>query len=675
MTFSKRDEQAVIEVRKLVIDCCRQNGGGHGGSAIGMAPLAVALWKYVMRYSASNPDWFDRDRFIMSNGHAGILLYIMLHLVGYDEMTMDDLKGYCDPKLDGFTTICHGHPEIEIPGVEVTTGPLGQGIANAVGMAIASKNLGASFNRPDIQIIQSHIYCTTGDACLQEGVALESISLAGHLHLDNLTLIYDNNSVTCDGPLEWTASEDINSKMRASGWNVIDVLDGDCSVQTIVDALLSAKSHKGQPSFVNIRTTIGYGTSRAGSSRAHHSTFSEEDATMCIAEPGLPTHTITTATRDYFKQSTERGIQFERTWLSDFALYRRKYPADGKDLEDRIAGKYDFSDILESVELPSKPMATREVNGYIFNKLFAGCPGIIGGGADLSSSTKLGDRPNDAFGDANFEGRFIRYGIREHAMTAIANGIAAFNPGTFIPVTATFFVFYLYAAAGVRMGALSNLQVIHMATHDSIAEGQNGPTHQAVELDSLLRAMPSLIYIRPADGEELVGAWNMALNHRENPTLLSLARDAMPLVPATNRHKVKLGGYVVKDINDAIVTIVSSGSELCLAMAASSLLDNRNIPTKVVSMPSIRLFDDQSDEYKDSVLSTTHIISLEPYIPTIWARYCTASIGMDSWGYSASGESNYIRFGLDPLSVASKVERHLNSLPSWNRVVRWRLIK
>ncbi|KIY03673.1 uncharacterized protein Z520_00364 [Fonsecaea multimorphosa CBS 102226] len=292
------DQHAVREIRKLVIDCCRQNGGGHGGSAISMAPLAVALWRHTMRYSPQNPEWFDRDRFVLSNGHAAILLYVMLHVTGYVGMTLEELKMYANPKtVDPQTgtwkeTLCHGHPEIEVPGVEVTTGPLGQGIANAVGLAIASKQLAATYNREGYDIITSRIFCTTGDGCLQEGVAQEAIAVAGHLKLDNLILCYDNNAVTCDGPLEWIVSEDTNAKMRALGWQVIDVFGGDSAVDDIVAALQLARapSPDRKPTFINIRTTIGFGTSTAGTFKSHHGTYTDDDAALFAESSNTPSH-------------------------------------------------------------------------------------------------------------------------------------------------------------------------------------------------------------------------------------------------------------------------------------------------------------------------------------------------------------------------------------------------
>ena len=665
------NDQAVKDLRKLIIDCCRQNCGGHGGSAIGMVPLAVALWRHTMRFNPSNPDWFNRDRFVLSNGHVAILLYVMLYATGYPSMSLDELKLYASAKTPGKdgqwkSTLCHGHPEREVPGVEVTTGPLGQGIANAVGLAIASKNLGAQFNKDGYDIISSKVYCTTGDGCLQEGVAQEAMAIAGHLGLNNLVLCYDNNEVTCDGPLSWIVSEDTNGKMRALGWNVIDVFNGDTSVDEILAALQLAQMSTSKPTFLNIRTTIGYGTATAGTAKSHHGTYSDEDAALYANGDGdTQTHTLSSQTRELFSSLLDQGKRLEAEWDNMFSSYTQKYPHQAQELRKRMTGEFNAQDILQRMRTPPEPQATRQYNGYVFNTLMENVPQMLAGGADLWNSNQMGDQSSRIISRDHFDGRVIRYGIREHAMAAISNGLAAFGPGTFLPVTATFLMFYLYAAPGVRMGALSNLRVIHVATHDSIGEGQNGPTHQPVEVDSLFRAMPNLLYIRPADEEEVIGAWVCALGTPDQPSILSLARDAPGVkIFTTHREKVARGGYVVVENENAQVTLVSCGSELQFAYNAALRLNKEGIPTRVVSMPCLSLFEKQPEDYRNTVLSTTrHIISVEAYVSTIWARVCTASISMDSFGYSGSGPANFARFGLDSDGIVRKV-RDYTSTPT-----------
>ncbi|KAK9343376.1 Transketolase, thiamine diphosphate binding domain-containing protein [Lipomyces starkeyi] len=674
-TATLLDDIAVREVRKLVLDCCRQHGGGHGGSAIGMAPLTVALWKYIMRYNPSSPNWFDRDRFVLSNGHAAILLYAMLHVTGHSTFTMENLKGYGSPKWKGYETSCFAHPEIEFDGVEITTGPLGQGIANSVGMAIASKQLAATYNKPGFPLIRSKVYCTTGDGCLMEGVAIEAMAVAGHLGLDNLIVLYDNNAVTCDGPLEWIVSEDVNAKARAMGWRTIDVFDGDTSVSSIVNAINLAKTYTGKPTLINIRTTIGYNTTKAGTAAAHHGTFSDVDLVSCVGEESRPTHYVIPEVYEYFAQTGEKGASLEQEWNATLQSYGSKYSIECKELISRLGGKLEYEDIISDIQVPVNLTAAREINGFVYNQLLKCIPQMFIGGADLWGANKLGSADHSIFGPDNFAGRVARYGIREHAMAAISNGIAAYQPGVFIPSDATFLMFYLYAAPGVRMGALNELQVIHVATHDSLQEGQNGPTHQPVEVDSLYRAMPNFQFIRPSDAEEILGAWSIALREPKKSSLISVARDAQVHRPCnTCRKKAAKGGYVIKENDNAAVTLISCGSELGYAFKAATILDSEGIPTRVVSMPCISVFELQSVEYQVEVLGTAkRIISVEPYVPTVWSRFCTASIGMKSFGYSASGPSNFDRFGIDEKGIVRKVTTYVQS--GEEVLKRWMLLE
>nr|RBQ89233.1 hypothetical protein FVER53263_09977 [Fusarium verticillioides] len=664
------NDLAVLTVRSLVADLCNQHGSGHGGSAIGMAAIGVALWKYAMRYNPNDPGWFDRDRFVLSNGHASTFLYVMNHLVGYDAWTMDELKGYGSAKTNGYHTICHAHPEIQFPAIEVTTGPLGQGIANAVGLAIASKSLAANFNKKDISIIQSRIWCITGDGCLMEGVATEAISLAGSLQLDNLSLIYDNNAVTCDGPLDWINTEDTNAKMRAQGWHVIDVMDGNYSVEDIVAALQLSTTYKRKPTFINVRTTIGVDTAVAGTFKAHHGAIDQESVSRWKRQTGVDpasSHVVSPQSLSFFRERKEHGARLHNEWNARLEYYCQQYPEDGRILQSRLSSSTDpgikLLSELDSAQFRGK--ATRESNGAILQLLWQAVPSLCGGGADLANSNQIKYTETDVFHpEVGYKGRYLRHGIREHAMAAIANGLAAYHPGTFVPVTATFMLFFLYAAPAMRMGALSDLPTIHIATHDSFQEGQNGPTHQPVEVDSLFRAMPGLRYLRPCDAEELIGCWMYALRCKSNPCMLSLARDPVQAVPGTDRSKVSKGAYVVREMDDHQVTLASCGSNLHYALGAANKLTALGIPTRVVSAPSLDLFELQETRYKKQVfpLDGKPIVSVEEYVATVWARYVTASIGMTTFGYSASNESNYDRFGLDSKGITGKIQAYLKAL-------------
>ncbi|KAJ0364306.1 hypothetical protein COL154_004992 [Colletotrichum chrysophilum] len=566
--------------------------------------------------------------------HTAMFLYALNYLVGYDNFSMDKIRGYGSAKTNGYKTICHAHPEIEVPGVEVTTGPLGQGIANAVGLAIASKHLAARYNQPGLDVVQSRIYCMTGDGCLMEGVALEAISLAGSMQLDNLVLIYDNNQVTCDGPLDWINNEDVNAKMRASGWHVLEIADGNHDVSAVVSALRFAKSLKGKPVFINIRTVIGLGTNVAGTFKAHHGAFDAESVALSKRLAGqdpTATHQVPQPSLDYFRERKTRGKELEEEWNSMLQKYASAYPE--KSLEFHGARNGDRGteapQMLSEIEAGQfEGLATREVNGVLLEKLWKSCPTLFGGGADLVNSNKVPYLEADA-------------------------------------------------APGVRMGSLSHLPVIHIATHDSFAEGQNGPTHQPVEIDSLYRAMPNLAYIRPCDAEETIGSWMLALNNREGPTMLSLGRDPTGAVPSTDRFKVAKGAYVIEDVAGAKLTLASCGTNLHYAVEAAKTLSTCGVPTRVVSCPSFTHFDQQSKQYRRSVFPTdgTPIVSVEEYVATTWARYVTASISMVSYGYSASNPSNYDRFELDSKGIVKRVRRYLDDLGEENaRMAGWRQI-
>lgn len=631
-----------------------------------------------------------------------MFLYAMNHLVGYDAWTIDQLKGYGNAKVNGFTTLSHAHPEIEVPGVEVTTGPLGQGIANAVGLAIASKNLAATFNRPGHDIIQSRIYCMTGDGCLMEGVAQEgkqldilndllnniglAISMAGHLKLDNLVLLYDNNAVTCDGPLEWINTEDVNAKMRAMGWEVLDVEDGSYNVDANVSALQYAKTgsgSRGKPVFINIRTIIGVGTAMAGTYKAHHGAFDAASVAQLKERIGVhrdSTHIVPPRAAHFFRERRAAGIKAQNAWETALEDYAFDYPELAELLRQRQRGcSGGLKSILDAIDSSQFiGQATRDANNTILQKLWPASLSLCGGGADLVNSNKFPYADSDVFHpQLGYRGRYIRNGIREHAMASVANGLAAYSKGTFLPVTATFFMFYLYAAPGVRMGALSQLQVIHIATHDSFAEGQNGPTHQPVELDSLYRAMPNLNYIRPCDGEELIGAWECALGCQDRPSMLSIARDPVAAVLGTDRQKVKLGAYIIDDVPEADLTLVSCGSNLHYTLDASKRLQKRSLKVRLVSMPSMDLFDTQPESYRSSIFlcDGKPIVSVEEYIATAWAKYVTASVGMTTYGYSASNTSNYRRFELDGEGIEKRVLQYLDLLNGRDaRGAGWRQI-
>ncbi|EXJ93372.1 transketolase [Capronia coronata CBS 617.96] len=663
--------------RLLIADLCQQFKGGHPGGAIGMAAIGVALWKYVMRYSPRHPDFFNRDRFVLSNGHTCLFQYTFLHLTGYEAMTLDQLKSYHSSREDA---LCPGHPEIEHEGIEVTTGPLGQGISNAVGMAMATKHLAAEFNRPGHDLVTNHTWCMIGDACLQEGVALEAISLAGHFRLNNLTVIYDNNQITCDGSVDLTNTEDVNAKMRACGWDVIDVQDGCYDVEGIIAALNKARASEEKPTFINVRTVIGVDSAVAGSAVAHGAAFGDKAvADMKRAYGFNPDEffVIPDAVREFFADIRPRGQKLVEEWNRKLDAYSNEYPELAAEFEARRNGQLpsDWSSLIPK-EFPSKDTATRASSGLVFNPIAEKVKAFMVGTADLSPSVNMIWKGKEDFQhpglrtqcgiNGSYRGRYIHYGIREHAMAAIANGLAAYSPNTIIPVTSSFFMFYLYAAPGVRMGALQHLHIIHHATHDSIGMGEDGPTHQPIELAALYRAMPNLLYIRPGDSEETAGAWMAAIEATHTPSIISTSRHAVrQLAPKTSRDGVRRGAYVIEEDADADLTILGVGAELGLALdLAARLRETAGLRVRVVSFPCQRLFEKQSLEYRRQTLNRASgkpTIVIEPYAAMGWERYADAAVCMstDRFGQSLPGPKAYDYFGFTVDKIVPKIQGYL----------------
>ncbi|RYP84421.1 hypothetical protein DL770_005213 [Monosporascus sp. CRB-9-2] len=702
------DKRTVECIRGLVLDCCQQWGIGHGGSALGMAAIATALWRHKLRLDPHCPDWFDRDRFVMSNGHVALLQYIMLHLSGYKMWTMDQLKGYCHPTALNFTNICKTHPEIEFDGLDVSTGPLGQGVANAVGMAIANMYLRKTFNRENFEVVQAKVYATTGDACLQEGPALEAISLAGRLRLDNLILIYDNNGIQSDGPIALTFKENVNDKMRACGWYVLEVLDGDHDVKAILAALQHADQHHGQPIFININTTIGHGTTIAGTSKAHHTAFGQEDIRKCKEAWGYDpqaTHVVPDDVRQYWADVAVNGSRAREQWHSLLEQYSRHHPRLGSQLHALMRGEgaldgnegMGWKDQLMAVKASPGKIPVRQSSGAVMDILWKKLP-MLGGSADLSEPNFVLREPKEAFGPPgeeirhqSYAGRYIHFGTREHGMAAIANGIAAYSPSTgeenggsgqaLLPITATFSMFQLYAAPAIRMSALMKLKVIHIGTHDSVAEGACGPTHQPVEMLNLWRSMPNILYIRPCDAEEAIGAWIMALEH-DGPTVLGLNRGAVPLQDGTSRVEMQKGAYVIIEVpadTKADVTLVSTGSDVYQTVDAARLLADQDPPihARVVSMPSMRRFEQQSPQYISSVLPRDGrpIVSVEAMSTHGWARWATASIGLPGFGTTVHADAVAEHFQVNAKHIARRVTAYYTQLGQRNALLEpWKAI-
>ncbi|KAJ5503737.1 hypothetical protein N7463_006611 [Penicillium fimorum] len=673
-----KDHDLVLRTfRLLIADLCQQFNGGHPGGAIGMAAIGVALWRYVMRYAPHTPGFFNRDRFVLSNGHTCLFQYSFLHLTGYKAMTFEQLKSYHSDRVDA---LCPGHPEIEHEGIEVTTGPLGQGLANAVGLAMATKNLAATYNRPGFDVVNNHTWCMIGDACLQEGVGLEAISLAGHFRLNNLTVIYDNNQITCDGSVDLTNTEDVVAKMRACDWDVIEVVDGCFDIEGIVRALEEARASKQKPTFINIKTVIGLDSSVAGTAVAHGAAFGAKSICDMKTAYGFNPEehfVIGESVRQFFQEIPERGEQWVQEWdqlINDYAV---QHPDLAAEFMGRVRGELPANwQAHIPTTLPEKPTATRAASGLVFNPIAKEVNSFMVGTADLSPSVNMiwpgkvdfqhPDLRTTCGINGTYAGRYIHYGIREHAMAAISNGLAAYSPNTIIPVTSTFFMFYLYAAPAVRMGALQHLQAIHVATHDSIGLGEDGPTHQPIELANLYRAMPNLLYIRPGDSEETAGAWITAIGAKQTPSIISTSRQTLAQIPQTRRDGVALSAYVLSESELATVTLIGVGAELSFAVeVAVQLKVQKGITARVVSFPCQRLFEKQSVEYKRNTLRRHQgipAVVIEPYAPNGWERYADAGICVTRFGHSLPGKATYKFFGYDIDTLTTKVARYLERI-------------
>lgn len=695
LTELSADHELVLKtLRLLVADLCQQFNGGHPGGAIGMMAIGTALWRYVMKYSPNSPNWFNRDRFVLSNGHTCLFQYIFLHMTGYHDMTLEQLKSYHSTREDA---LCPGHPEIEHEGIEVTTGPLGQGIANAVGFAIATKHLAATYNQPGFDVVDNHTWCMVGDACLQEGVALEAISYAGHLKLNNLTVMYDNNQITCDGSVDLTNTEDVNAKFRACGWNVIDVPNGSYDIEGIIHALHLAKRSTDKPTFINIPTVIGLGSAVAGNAIAHGAAFGAKDvAAMKKAYEFSPEEYfhIPQAVRDFFAPVPKRGDRLVAQWEDLLSEYTDAHPELAAEFKMRLTGALpkDWKSTIPT-SFSDVAMPTRASNGFVLNPLAEKYKSFMVGTADLVPSVYLKYPTGAPLNPPNltpisgpkgsYADRFLHFGIREHAMASISNGLAAYHrhphkhnsseaPGqAIIPITSTFFMFYLYAAPGVRMGALQNLQVLHAATHDSIGMGEDGPTHQPIELPALYRAMPNFLYFRPADSEETAGAWEASIEFRTGSSLVSTSRHKLKQTGLTKRSEVAKGAYVVQEVEDADLTLIGVGAEFEIAFSTKQKLEEQGLKVRLVSFPCQRLFDHQDISYRRQVLGrgtgkNIPSVVIEAYAAFGWEKYADAAVCMstDRFGQSLPGPKAYEYFGFTTEKIVPKVQDWLSKRKS-----------
>jgi len=649
-------------LRALAMDAVETAKSGHPGMPMGMAEIAVALWQRHLRHNPANPAWPNRDRFVLSNGHGSMLLYGLLHLTGY-ALPLDELKRF--RQLGSKTP---GHPEHGVaPGVETTTGPLGQGLANAVGMALAEKLLAAQFNRPGCEIVDHHSYVFMGDGCMMEGISHEACSIAGTLRLGKLVAFYDDNGISIDsekGHIEHWYTDDVPKRFAGYGWHVIANVDGH-DIEAVDRAIRKAKREKSRPSLICCKTVIAKGApNKANTGAAHGAPLGAEEVAATRAAIGwaYPPFVIPDEIRRAW-DAREAGKRAERRWNGLFKKYSAQYPSEAAEFRRRMAGELleDFEARVQALakELDAKAetAATRKASQNVLEALKPALPELLGGSADLTGSNLTMVKASKVIGPGNGGGNYLFYGVREFGMCAMMNGIALH--GGFIPYGGTFLVFSDYARNALRLAALMKLRVVYVFTHDSIGLGEDGPTHQPVEHAASLRLIPNMDLWRPCDTVESAFAWAAALERRDGPTALLLSRQNVPFAKRSSLADVRRGGYVLSDAAEPRALVIATGSEVPLALGAQKLLAAENVPVRVVSMPSTSVFDRQPDAYKESVLPrTVPRVAVEAGVSDYWRKYVGpdgAVVGIDRFGESAPGADVFRHFGFTPENVAKAV--------------------
>ncbi|WP_129728796.1 transketolase [Ectobacillus funiculus] len=659
---------AINTIRTLSIDAINQANSGHPGLPMGAAPMAYALWAHHLDHNPANAKWFNRDRFVLSAGHGSSLLYSLLHLAGYD-VSLDDLKSF--RKLNSKTP---GHPEFgHTDGVEATTGPLGQGIANAVGMAMAEAHLAAKFNQAGFPVIDHYTYALVGDGDLMEGVTYEAMSMAGHMKLGKLIALYDSNDISLDGSLNLSFSEDIQKRAESAHWQYLRVEDGN-NVADIAKAIELAKQNPDQPTLIEIRTIIGYGSPKvAGTNKAHGNPLGAEEAKATKQAYGWhyeENFFVPEEVQAHFEELKQRGIGKEEQWKELFHSYREAYPALANELEQAITGEV----LIEAKDIltfdTEKSISTRVASGEAMNHFVKSIPSIFGGSADLSHSTMTDIKGEAAYAVESFGGRNVYFGVREHAMGAAGNGMALH--GGVKPFVSTFFVFNDYLRPSIRLAALQKLPVTYVFTHDSIAVGEDGPTHEPIEQLAALRAIPGLTVIRPSDANETASAWAYALQQTDGPVALVLSRQNLPVFHETeaNLENLSKGAYVLTQTDEhPDVILIATGSEVSLAVNAKAELEKEDVSVRVVAMPSWELFDRQSKEYKELVLSAavTKRVALEMGISLGWERYVGFEgkiLSIETFGASGTGAEVMELFGFTTANVVQTAKGLLQTAKS-----------
>ena len=681
-TTPELDQLCINTIRALTIDAVQKAESGHPGLPLGAAPMAYVLWTKFLRYNPKNPKWENRDRFLLSAGHGCMLLYSLLYLTGYD-LSLDEIKNFRQ-----WGSITPGHPEYGLtPGVEITTGPLGQGFANGVGMAMGAAHLAAKFNQKNFSLIDHYVYAIVSDGDLMEGVASEAASLAGHLKLGKLIYLYDDNHVTIEGFTDLAFSEKVPQRFEAYGWHASTVADGN-DLAAIEAAIRDAQSVADRPSLISVKTTIGYGMPTAGTRKAHSDAPGEDAVRETKRHLGWPEDKqfyVPAEALAHFRQSIEHGAQLEREWEELVKTYKEKHSDLGSLWDITMKGELpdDWEKHLPSFD-DAKPVATRVASGQVINALAPHLPMLIGGSADLGVSNNTDIKDSGSFEAGSYDGRIVHFGVREHTMGATLTGMSL--NGGLIPYGGTFMTFSDYMRPSIRLACLSEVQVIYVFTHDSIGLGEDGPTHQPIEHLAALRAIPHLFVVRPADVHEVREAWRLAITRRQAPTALALTRQKVPLIDRkvyASAEGLRRGGYILAEAGDTAgdsergssptvregakaatprLILIATGSEVSLALEAREQLQKDGVPTRVVSLPCIELFEEQPQKYRDEVLpsSITARLAIEAGVRQGWDRYVGPKgdvVCLDRFGASAPGDVVMKNLGFNVENVVNHAKQ------------------
>jgi transketolase len=656
------DDLCINTIRMLAADCVERAKSGHPGMPMGAAPMAYVLWTRFLKHNPLNPQWPDRDRFVLSAGHGSMLLYSLLHLTGYD-LPLEELK-----RFRQWGSLTPGHPESYVtPGVETTTGPLGQGFANGVGMAIGERYLAAHFNQPGHEIVDHYTYSIVSDGDLMEGVSHEAASLAGHLKLGKLVYFYDDNHISIDGSTDLTFTENRAARFEAYGWHVQQVEDGT-DLQAIEQALTAARNEADRPSLIAVRTHIGYGSpNKQDTASAHGEPLGPDEVKQTKEHLGWPQEPecfIPREALELFREALDRGKAWEAAWDDRFESYKRAYPELAQEWEQWMQTEpgENWSREIPTFPEDSKGMATRVASGHVLNAVAPSLPNLIGGSADLAPSNKTLVKGKDTFQAGRYTGRNFHFGVREHGMGAVLNGMALH--GGLIPYGGTFLIFSDYMRPAIRLASMMELKVIYVFTHDSIGLGEDGPTHQPIEQLACLRATPNLTVIRPCDANETAEAWRVALTRKKGPVALILTRQGLPTLDRRTfppAHSLNRGAYILRDMAQVLpeLILIASGSEVPIVLEAAEHLHERGIAVRVVSMPSWELFEEQEATYRREVFppEVKARIAVEAGATQGWHRYVGVTgevIGLDHFGASAPYKILYEEFGLTANHVVEK---------------------